>query len=145
MGGADLGGSKESKAEPNVVPLCDILLVLLIIFMVVTPLLKEGVHVKLPEAVHTKGQPEPREIITVSIEDNGAIYLDSDLVDELGKLTAMIEERIETKKPSEKSKILLRADQEVIYERVTQVMEEIRKAQIEIVGLVAQEKVTTEQ
>jgi biopolymer transport protein TolR len=144
MGGADLSGSKESKAEPNVVPLCDILLVLLIIFMVVTPLLKGDANVKLPEAVNTEGQPEPRDIITVSIKENGTIYLDSEPVDDLGKLVAMIEDKIEFKKPSEKSKLLLRADETIVYGRVTQVMEEIRRAQIEIVGLVTQEKVATE-
>jgi biopolymer transport protein ExbD len=112
--------------------------------MVVTPLLKGGVDVELPEAVHTEGQPEPGNIITVSIKDNGTIYLYSDLVDDLGKLTAMIEEKIESKKPSEKSKLLLRADEAIVYGRVTWVMEEIRKAQIEIVGLVAQEKVAIE-
>lgn len=76
-------------------PLCGILLVLLIIFMVVTPLLKGGVDVELPEAVHTEGQPEPGNIITVSIKDNGTIYLDSDQVDDLGKLATMIEEKSE--------------------------------------------------
>ena len=48
--GGDVSGSKSTKSEPNVVPLCDILLVLLIIFMVVTPMIKRGVNVKLPEA-----------------------------------------------------------------------------------------------
>jgi biopolymer transport protein ExbD len=48
MAGGELG-SKSAKSEPNVVPLCDILLVLLIIFMVVTPMIKKGANVKLPE------------------------------------------------------------------------------------------------
>ena len=45
-------GDEEVKSEPNVVPLCDILLVLLIIFMVVTPLVKKGVDVRLPTALN---------------------------------------------------------------------------------------------
>jgi biopolymer transport protein ExbD len=144
MAGVDLSGSKKSKAEPNVVPLCDILLVLLIIFMVVTPILKGNGNVKLPEATHIQDQPEPSSMLTVSIDGNGNIYLDKDPVPELEKLAYKIEEKIRDTKQSEKSKLLLKADGNVIYERVTQVMAEIQRAQIEIVGLVAQKRVAVE-
>jgi biopolymer transport protein TolR len=144
MAGVDLSGSKKSKAEPNVVPLCDILLVLLIIFMVVTPLVKGDGNVKLPEATHIQDQPEPSGILTVSIEDDGAIYLDNERVRDLEKLAYEIEEKIRDKKQSERSKLLLKADGNVIYERVTRVMAEIQRAQIEIVGLVAQKRVAVE-
>jgi biopolymer transport protein TolR len=144
MAGVDLSGSKKSKAEPNVVPLCDILLVLLIIFMVVTPILKGNGNVKLPEATNIQDQPEPSSMLTVSIDGNGNIYLDKDPVPELEKLAYKIEEKIRDTKQSEKSKLLLKADGNVIYERVTQVMGEIQRAQIEIVGLVAQKRVAVE-
>jgi biopolymer transport protein TolR len=144
MAGVDLSGSKKSKAEPNVVPLCDILLVLLIIFMVVTPILKGNGNVKLPEATNIQDQPEPSSMLTVSIDGNGNIYLDKDPVPELEKLAYKIEEKIRDTKQSEKSKLLLKADGNVIYERVTQVMAEIQRAQIEIVGLVAQKRVAVE-
>ena len=144
MAGVDLSGSKESKAEPNVVPLCDILLVLLIIFMVVTPLFKGNGNVKLPEATHIQTQPESSGMLTVFIEDNGNIYLDKEPVRDLGKLAFLIEEKIQGKNQSEKSKLLLKADEDIIYERVTQVMAEIQRAQIEIVGLVAQKRVAVE-
>ncbi|UCH95134.1 MAG: biopolymer transporter ExbD [Candidatus Aminicenantes bacterium] len=144
MAGLDLSGSKKSKAEPNVVPLCDILLVLLIIFMVVTPIFKEYRHVKLPEAFHTQNQPEPFSMLTVFIKDNGEIYLDKEPVPELGQLASLIEDKIQGKTQSEKNKLLLKADEEIVYERVTRVMEEIRRAQIEIVGLVAQKGVAVE-
>ena len=144
MAGVDLSGSKESKAEPNVVPLCDIILVLLIIFMVVTPMFKGNGNVKLPEAEHTQNQPEPLRMMTVFIEDNGTIYLDNEPVSDLGKLAYMIEEKIQDKKQSEKSKLLLKADEDVIYERVNQVMAEIQRAQIEVVGLIAHKRVAVE-
>lgn len=144
MGGVDLNGSKQTKSEPNVVPLCDILLVLLIIFMVVTPMLREGVHVELPEASHTQNQPEAGKMMTVSIKNDGTIYLDSEPVPDLGKLATMIEDKIETEKPSEKNKLLLRVDEKVVYGKVTRVMEEIQRAQIEIVGLVTEKRVTGE-
>ena len=50
----DIGASK-SKSEPNVVPLCDILLVLLIIFMVITPVVQKGIDIKLPETATSQG------------------------------------------------------------------------------------------
>lgn len=144
MGGADLSGSKTTKSEPNVVPLCDILLVLLIIFMVMTPMLKKGVNVQLPEAIHTQNEPDPGNMITVHIKKDGSIYLNEDPVEDLSKLATMIEDKIEEKKQTEKSKILLKADADIAYGRVIEVMDEIRRAQIEFLGLVTDEKVISE-
>jgi biopolymer transport protein TolR len=138
MGGGDISGSKKTKSEPNVVPLCDILLVLLIIFMVVTPMIKGGVNVKLPEAVNTQDEPDPQNMITVFVKSDGTIYLGETLVDDVQKLTTLIEDLMEVKKQTENTKILLKADQDISYGRITEVMNEIRKAQIEIIGLVTQ-------
>lgn len=144
MGGADISGAKTTKSEPNVVPLCDILLVLLIIFMVMTPMLKKGVNVQLPEAIHTQNEPDPGNMITVHIKKDGSIYLNEDPVEDLSKLATMIEDKIEEKKQTEKSKILLKADADIAYGRVIEVMDEIRRAQIEFLGLVTDEKVISE-
>jgi biopolymer transport protein TolR len=145
--GADLGGSKDSKSEPNVVPLCDILLVLLIIFMVLTPLIRRGVNVKLPEAVNTQEEPEPGKMVTVYVKKDPAvgivIYLDDKPVESLDKLTTMIEDRMEETKQQENTKVLLKADSELSYGKVTEIMDEIRRAQIEVVGLVTSEKVAS--
>jgi len=141
MGGGDVSGSKKTKSEPNVVPLCDILLVLLIIFMVVTPMLKKGVNVKLPEAVNTQDEPDPKDMIVVFVKDDGTIYLDEAPVDDLQKLAPMIEDLMELKKQTENTKILLKADKDISYGRVTEVMNEIRRAQIEVIGLVTDNKV----
>jgi biopolymer transport protein TolR len=142
--GGDVSGSKDSKAEPNVVPLCDILLVLLIIFMVVTPLIKGGVNVSLPEAAHTMSEPEPGNMITVTLKEDGSVFLDGDEVTKLDLLPNMIEDKIEEKKQEEKTKVLLKADENIPYGKVTAIMDEIRRAQIEIVGLVTSEKISTE-
>ncbi|MCP5049811.1 MAG: biopolymer transporter ExbD [bacterium] len=133
--GADVGGGDAPKSEPNVVPLCDILLVLLIIFMVITPLLKKGAHLKLPEAANTGDQPESGTMITVYIQKNSNVLLGSKAVAKLDDLVQMIEDEMEEKKQSE-NKVLLRADAEVPYGKVTEVMDLIRQAQIEFVGLV---------
>jgi len=142
--GGDVSGSKSSKAEPNVVPLCDILLVLLIIFMVVTPLIKGGVNVTLPEAKHTMAEPEPGQMITVSVKEDGSIFLDDEEVSSLDLLPTLIEDKIEDSKQAEKTKILLKADENIAYGKVTVVIDEIRRAQIEVVGLVTSEKISTE-
>lgn len=142
--GGDVSGSRDSKSEPNVVPLCDILLVLLIIFMVVTPLIKGGVNVKLPEASHTMSEPEPGQMITVSIKLDGSIFLDDEEITNLDLLPTKIEDKIEDKKQAERTKILLKADGNISYGKVTAVMDEIRRAQIEVLGLVTTEKISTE-
>ena len=144
MGGADVGGSGSAKSEPNVVPLCDILLVLLIIFMVVTPIIKKGVNVTLPEAANTQIEPEPGKMITVYIKDDGSVFLDDAEITDLQKLAGMIEEKMEdSKNQEEKTKVLMRADANTKYGRVTAVMDEIRRAQIEFVGLIT-EKATAD-
>jgi biopolymer transport protein TolR len=142
--GGDVSGSKGSKSEPNVVPLCDILLVLLIIFMVVTPLIQKGVNVRLPEAANTISEPEPGKMITVYIKTDGSIFLDDAEVKDLGALPTMIGDKIEDTNQTEKSKVLLKADEGILYGKVSEVMDEIRRAQIEIVGLVTSEKVSSE-
>jgi biopolymer transport protein ExbD len=82
----DVGGSGSLKSEPNVVPLCDILLVLLIIFMVVTPMIQKGANVTLPEAKYTSDLPEPGQLLTVFVKNKGEVYLDDKPVEDLTKL-----------------------------------------------------------
>ncbi len=137
--GGELGGTKTAKSEPNVVPLCDVLLVLLIIFMVVTPMIQKGANVTLPEARYTEDLPEPGQLLTVNVKKTGETYLDDKLVEDLSKLGQMILDRMEELQKTEK-KVLLRADLEVEYGRLVDVMNAIRDAQIEVVGLVTEKK-----
>jgi len=129
-----VGGSKSLNSEPNVVPLCDILLVLLIIFMVVTPMIQKGANVKLPEAVNTVEQPQAAQMLTVFLEKDGNIFFDEKIVPDITKLAALIEEKMEEKKLSER-KVGLRADSDVPYGKVQEVMNAIRNAGIEVIGL----------
>ncbi len=142
--GGDVGGSSDAKSEPNVVPLCDILLVLLIIFMVITPLLKKGVNVQLPEAANTIDEPEPGKMLTVSIKSDGTVWLNDKLVENLQTLATHIEDLLEETEQEEKTKLLLKADPNTTYEKVVLVMDEIRKAQIEVIGLIT-DPITTGQ
>jgi biopolymer transport protein TolR len=145
MGGAELGAS-ETKSEPNVVPLCDILLVLLIIFMVVTPMIQRGANVRLPEAKNIANMPQPEEAITVDagidrISGELAIFIDNNRIDRLESLTSAIEDLMEEKQ--EDVKILLKADKELEYGKVVDVMNEIKKANVEILGLVTEQQTGT--
>jgi len=143
MGGADIGGSKDAKSEPNVVPLCDILLVLLIIFMVVTPIIQKGANVKLPEATNIKSWSDTDKMITVYVKKDGTVFLGDNQVPDIQKLATLIQDILEEGNKEEKGKVLLKADGETAYGKVTAVMDEIRRAQIEMVGLVT-DKITTE-
>jgi len=142
MGGASVG-SKAAKSEPNVVPLCDILLVLLIIFMVVTPIIQKGANVKLPEASNVDPWADADKMLTVFVQKDGRVFLGESEVLDLQKLATLIEDKLEEGNKEEKGKVLLKADGETPYGRVTAVMDEIRRAQIEMVGLVT-DKVTAE-
>lgn len=137
MGGGELG-SNAPKSEPNIVPLTDILLVLLVIFMVVTPMIRQGRPVDLPEAVNTQDQGERESAITLYIEENDNVWLEDEQIDDLTKLPLMIEDLKESmgSEGGKEIKILLRADDEVKYGRVLDVMNEIKNAQIEGIGLV---------
>lgn len=142
MAGAELGTS-ETKSEPNVVPLCDILLVLLIIFMVVTPMIKQGANVTLPEARNTQEEPQPGEMITVDVavdRVSGGIklFLNDRPIEEMAKLPVAIEDLLEERQSTER-KVLLRADLNLEYGQVIDVMNKIKDANIEILGLVTQQ------
>lgn len=132
-------GSKTAKSEPNVVPLCDILLVLLIIFMIVTPMIQKGANVTLPEAKYTASEPDPSQILTVYIKKSGEVALDDKPVIDLSKLGQLILDRMEELQRTEK-KVLLKADLESAYGRVVDVMNAIKEAQIEVIGLVTEQK-----
>lgn len=134
--------STKANSEPNVVPFTDILLVLLIIFMVVTPMIKPGANVKLPEAKNAASQPEPGQLITVSVrkdltESSGyVLMLDDKKVESLSLLRAAIESKMEEMEESKRKKVLLIAGLEIPYGKIVDVMDEIKNAQVELLGLV---------
>ena len=64
------------KAEPNVIPMIDIMLVLLIIFMIVTPVITGGFRATMPQASNTKDRPDEEDDIILGIDQEGNYYLD---------------------------------------------------------------------
>jgi biopolymer transport protein TolR len=135
-------GSKSAKSEPNVVPLCDILLVLLIIFMVVTPMISKGANVTLPEAKYVASQPDPGQILTVFIKKTGEVFFEGEEFADLQKLGPKILEKLEDLQRPDK-KVLLKADLDAAYGKVVDVLSAIKEAQIEVIGLVTEQKASS--
>jgi len=106
---------KGVKADINVTPLVDVVLVLLIIFMVVTPQMEAGAAVDLPPAANPDTEtPGALEPTTLSISRDGKLYFDKDVVDapEMEKrLKALHEEKPQLR-------LVLKADKAVEYEQV---------------------------
>ncbi len=69
-------GAGDVKAEPNVIPMIDIMLVLLIIFMIVTPVITGGFRATMPQASNTKDRPDEEDDIILGIDQEGNYYLD---------------------------------------------------------------------
>jgi biopolymer transport protein ExbD len=133
----DLGGAKGGvKSDINVTPLCDVMLVLLIIMMIVAPLLQQGVSVKLPTASNTVDKPETQDQTVIAIAANKAMYLNAKPVQE-GELASKINELLENKK---EKIVLIKADEDVEYGAVMAAMDQLRQAGIEDIGLVTERK-----
>lgn len=130
-----IGEPGEVKSEPNVVPLCDVLLVLLIIFMVVTPLVQKGVDVRLPDALNTINQPENPDVV-LSIKKDGSIYVNQDEANK-DNLQTMLEEAFLN---VPEKKLFLRADMDLEYGKIVDIIDIIKAAEIEIVGIITEQK-----
>jgi len=139
--GASIGGTDEYNSEINVTPMVDVMLVLLIIFMIVTPLLQQGVSVNLPKELNT---PEEDSEITkdtsvvISIPDNSNFYIGKDQYP-LTALGEKIQTMMKDKAP-DKRIVYIKSGVDVEYGRVVEAIDTIRKQDIDKIGLVADKK-----
>ena len=136
-----VGGSTEYNSDINVTPMVDVMLVLLIIFMIVTPLLQSGVSVNLPRDMISPdedGDIVKDSSVVVAIPDNNNFYIGKEIypLDQLGEV---IKKRMEGKTP-EKRIVYSKSGIDVDYGRVVAAIDTIRKQDIDKIGLVADKK-----
>ncbi len=117
-------------SEINVVPLVDVVLVLLIIFMVTAPLLYRGIDVNLPKSAINTIQPEERVVLTVSGQQK--IFLDQQEMS-LSRLERALSDRA---KANPEIAVYLRADEQVPYGMIVQIMDTVKRVGIDRLGMV---------
>jgi biopolymer transport protein ExbD len=129
------GPSKGVKSDINVTPLVDVVLVLLIIFMVVTPMLQRGKDVRLPKAQKVETEKKGSDPIIVSVTADKSIYLENDEFDDEAFQAELTKKLLA--KPGER--ILLKGDQSLTFEDVRRVMNLARKAGAKAISLGVEE------
>jgi biopolymer transport protein TolR len=136
----NVGGNKGGAiADINVTPMADIMIVLLIIFMVITPMLQKGVDVKLPTAGNTKERKDEQKTITVAIKKDTTTYLGGTPMTNVAELVPQVKERLEDLPEGQKI-VYLKADQELAYSEVMKVMDLLREAGVEEIALIAEQR-----
>jgi len=135
--GAQISTDGGAISAINVTPMVDVMLVLLIIFMVITPMLQAGVTVTLPKA---KNPVETQDIVkessvVVAIPNNDQVYINKDLTT-LDKIGPEVKERL-GKRPPQEQIVYIKSGANVDYGTVVKVIDQIRTAGFDRIGLVA--------
>lgn len=133
------GGGRSVLSEINVTPFVDVMLVLLVIFMVTTPILYQGVDVNLPK---TDSQPIPaldrEKKVVITLNSDGEIFIEKEQLS-LSELRVEIRTLMtEQGKEVREEDVFLRADTSVPYGTVVEVMSEIRNAGVTKLGLITE-------
>ena len=132
-------GSGSARSEINVTPLVDVVLVLLIIFMVVTPMLHRGVKIDLPSAAHHDSRQDTGEQLIVSVRGDG-MYIETDKIGDVPEYDkdkstllakdspASVGERIKKELREGSRSVFVRADRKLKYGQVRYVLEQLHNA-----------------
>jgi len=127
------GKSRTTMAEINVTPLVDVMLVLLIVFMITAPMLQHELDVNLPVAAGIP-QVTAEDQVVLTVNKQGNIYLDQTTYT-LDTLRPKLQTLYQTRRNKD---LFLRADADVPYGKVIQVMDEVKKAGILKLGMLTQ-------
>ena len=132
-------GRSNVNADINVTPMADIMLVLLIIFMITTPLLQTGITVNLPKAKNPLDAPEAdsKDALVIALTRDGRVYLQKKAITE-DELSRVLTDRFSGGEANKT--MFLRADSSVAYGRVVQLVNLVRKSGVERVGLMAEKE-----
>jgi biopolymer transport protein ExbD len=129
----DSAGQTDVKSEPNVVPMIDIMLVLLIIFMIVTPLISAGFKATMPKGANLDPDPEKDNEIILGIDDMGNYFIDARPV-EASALEDQLRARYENR--TEDKILYLKADNQLAYGKVQEAIETARTAGVRVIAAV---------
>jgi biopolymer transport protein TolR len=139
--GMSSGGGGGVTSEINVTPMVDIMLVILIIFMVITPFLQQGVSVALPRDMNNP-EEDPAIIketsVVIAITDAGKLYIGKKEIDK-DALKSEIDQKMATKQEHERI-VYIRSDINANYGTVVETINLIRDAGIDQIGLVADKR-----
>jgi len=133
FGGFHREGSVAPMAEINMIPLIDVMLVLLVIFIITAPLLTHAVKLDLPKASSQVNQTKP-DNIQLAIDAAGLVYWNGEVVDRSGWRSRMDASAAQRPQPE----VHLRADGAVAYRRVAEVMGDAAKAGLTRIGFVTE-------
>ena len=127
------------NSEINVTPMADVMLVLLIIFMVVTPMLQKGVSVDLAKTdnPHRMEDADKEDALLVAVMRDGKTFLGTEQVKDIAELTTKIKDKIANKVDK---RVYLRADARAKYGRVVEVVDNVRAAGVDQLGLLTEQR-----
>ncbi|MGH8458949.1 MAG: biopolymer transporter ExbD [Nevskiales bacterium] len=127
------------NSEINVTPMADVMLVLLIIFMVVTPMLQKGVSVELAKTdnPHRMEDADKEDALLVAVMRDGKTFLGTERVEDIAQLTTKIKDRIANRVDK---RVYLRADARAKYGRVVEVVDNVRAAGVDQLGLLTEQR-----
>ncbi|HEX8172805.1 MAG TPA: biopolymer transporter ExbD [Thermoanaerobaculia bacterium] len=134
--GAGGGSPDEVKGDINVTPLVDVCLVLLIIFMVVTPMLQQGVDVLLPKGPHAEKKPGDQSDLIVSVKSDGSIFVGQNWIPDKDLARYL---RAEHQKDQSRA-ILLKADKRINFGKVRLVMRAANEADFRGVAIMTEKQ-----
>jgi len=133
-------GSKVSS-DINVTPMVDVMLVLLVIFMVITPMLQHGVNVNMAQVNNPMAMPDAdkEDALLVVVMQDGKIYFGNDQV-QLDVLTEKVKDRLANRVDK---RVYLRADKRARFKYVVDVVDDVRAAGVDQLGLLTEQKKTS--
>ena len=132
--GAGGGSPDEVKGDINVTPLVDVCLVLLIIFMVVTPMLQQGVDVLLPSGPHAEKKPGEQTDLVISVKADGSVFVGQNWIPDKNLATYLTAEH--QKDPSRA--VMLKADRRINFGKVREVMRAANEAEFTSVAILTE-------
>ncbi len=128
------------QSDINVTPLVDVCLVLLIIFMVVTPLLQSGVPVLLPETTSPEKYPEGQKQVKIAVQQDGKMFIGQDWIPTKTELIRRMDDML---KADPQKEVVIKADRRLKYRDIREVMKALNEAGFTKVGLITTKKGAT--